>query len=112
MMKVRNHPLYKSILSQVEVCRGTNVQQAIQITKLEESLQILQTQNLYLQEENQRVKGINEGLSSSNQNNPSSQQFQTCQNKDDPRVLILENESISTKLKLLEQNFQSQMLIM
>ena len=46
--------------------------------------------------------------------NQTSNQSQSCssQNKDDPRVLILENDSLSNKLKLIEQNFQSQIAIM
>ena len=60
------------------------------------------------------LKGINEGMYLSSQSNQNAQPGQSCSkhNKDDPRVLILENESFSTKLKMLEQSFQSQMSIM
>ena len=54
---VKNHPLYKNQISQLEICRGTNVSLSNKISRLEESIRILENKNLYLQDENQRLKG-------------------------------------------------------
>ena len=75
-------------------------------------MRILETKNLYQQEELQRLKGINEGIRNSKDFQP-----QTCSTsptacgstKDDTRVLILENENLATKLKLIEQNFEAKL---
>ena len=63
---VKSHALYKNLISQIETCRGINVQLSTKNTRLEETVRILETKNLYQQEEIQRLKGINEGISNSN----------------------------------------------
>ena len=62
---VKSHPLFKNMQSQVETCRGINVQLSTKMTRLEETVRILETKNLYQQEELQKVKGINEGMQNS-----------------------------------------------
>jgi hypothetical protein len=97
--------LYKNQLSQLEVCRGSNVSLSNKVSRLEESIRIIESKNLYLQDENQRLKGVNEGISS----NRVGQNTQNSENQCNPRVLILENDSLTTKLKMLEQNFELKM---
>ena len=46
-----------------------------------------------------RLKGINEGISSSRVGQKTNTSDGSC----DSRVLILENDSLATKLKLMEQ---------
>ena len=43
--ELKNHPLYKNQLAQLEVCRGTNVSLSNKISRLEESLRILENKN-------------------------------------------------------------------
>ena len=50
--ELKNHPIYKNMLSQLEVCRGTNVTLSNKVSRLEESIRILESKNLYLQDEN------------------------------------------------------------
>ena len=99
---MKNHPLYKNQISQLEICRGTNVSLSNKISRLEESICILENKNLYLQDENQRLKGVNEGMSSSRVG----QNSKITENNTDPRFLILENDSLTTKLRFLEQNME------
>ena len=97
---IKNHPLYKNQLSQLEICRGTNVSLSNKLSRLDESVRIMETKNLYLQDENQRLKGINEGMSSTRVG----QKVSVSENTD-PRVLLLEHDSLATKLKFLEDSF-------
>ena len=76
------------------------------ISKLEETVRILQSKNIYLQEENQRVKLINEGK---NLNEPNS--FIPTESTN-ARVLLLENENITNKIKHVEQTFNNQLNFM
>ena len=48
---IKSHPLFKNLQTQVETCRGINVQQSSKITRMEETIRILETKNLYQQEE-------------------------------------------------------------
>ena len=74
-------------------------------------MRILETKNLYQQEEIKRIKGINEGiLNSNNGSQTASCVTSNCPTqKTDPRVIILGNENLATKLKLLEQSFEFQL---
>ena len=87
---VKSHPLFKNMQSQVETCRGINVQLSTKITRLEETVRILETKNLYQQEELQKVKGINEGMQNSKKDpNPPFCPPSNCKAPaTDPRVLI------------------------
>ena len=100
------------MINQLEVCRGTNVSLSNKLTKLEETVRILQSKNIYLQEENQRLKAINEVHSQSKESakNPiqSSPTFPPPENTN-ARVLLLENENITNKIKLVEQSFNNQL---
>ena len=46
---VKSHPLFKNLQTQVETCRGINVQLSTKNTRLEETVRILETKNLYQQ---------------------------------------------------------------
>ena len=102
---IKSHPLYKNLQTQVETCRGINVQLSTKSTRLEETVRILETKNLYQKEEIQKLKGINEGIL----NSRIEKTHQRIDEKTDPRVLLLENENLATKFKLMEQNFESQL---
>ena len=63
------------------------------LSRLEESLRILESKNLYLQDENQRLKGVNEGMST----NRVGQNVINSESQCNPRFLILENEKMRIK---------------
>ena len=103
--EIKSSPLYKNLLNQLEVCRGTNVSLSNKISKLEETVKIQQSKNLYLQEENQRVKLVNEGLSGNSPASNISPVTTNCSSSSSSetsaRVVILENENITNKINKL-----------
>ena len=102
------------------MCPGTNVSISNKISKLEETVKILQSKNLYLQEENQRVKLINEGLSvnspapnvSSNVSPITTNCSSSSSSETSARVVILENENITNKINIVELNFGNQLQLL
>ena len=80
------------------------------LSKLEETIRICQSKNLYLQEENQCVKLINEGKGQYQPAQPNvTNSNQTSSNESSARLVVLENENITNKIKLVEENLKSQL---
>ena len=73
-------------------------------------MRISQSKNLYFQKENQRIKLRNEGQS--HYQSPPINLAQSSSPETSARVVVLENENITNKIKLVEQNFNSQLNIL
>ena len=70
---------------------------------MEETVGILESKNLYLQDKNQRIKGVNQGMLANRVDQ------KDIPSENNPRVLILENDILSTKQKFLEQSMEMKM---